>query len=104
MRVASLLIGLIFVVVFDRLSEPVTGLANGLFGSATPVAVGLACLSVLLWGLSPVSVRLVKMSGTTRLVREIRPIITPVDGLAGLPFLLLCLMFVGARIVRFFTD
>ena len=104
MKFASLLIGLMFSMVFDRLSDPVSGLADGLFGSLTPVAVGLACLSFLLWGLSPVLVRLVKLSGNTRLVREIKPGITPLDGLAGLPFLLLSLMFMGAHIVRFFTD
>lgn len=104
MKFASLLIGLVFLMVFDRLSDPVSGLADGLFGSLTPVAVGLACLSFLLWGLSPVPVRLVKPSGNTRLLREIKPGITPVDGLAGLPFLLLGLMFVGAHIVRFFSG
>ena len=46
--------------------------------------------------------RLVKLSGDTRLVREIKPGITLIDGLAGLSFLLLGLMFVGAHIVRFF--
>ena len=104
MKFASLFIGLMFLMVFDRLSDPVTGLADGLFGSLTPVVVGLACLSFLLWGLSPVLVRLVKLSGNTRLVREIKLGITPVDGLAGLPFLILCLMFVVAHIVRFFSD
>ena len=104
MKFASLLIGLVFLMVFDRLSDPVSGLADGLFGSLTPVAVGLACLSFLLWGLSPVLVRLVKLSGNTRRLREIKPGITPVDGLAGLPFLLLGLMFVGAHIVRFFRG
>ena len=104
MKFASLLIGLMLFMVFDRLSDPVSGLADGLFGSLTPVAVGLACLSFLLWGLSPVLVRLVKLSGNTRLVREIKPGITPLDGVAGLPFLLLSLMFMGAHIVRFFTD
>ena len=102
MKLASLIIGLMLLMVFDRLSDPVSGLADGLFGSLTPVAVGLACLSFLLWGLSPVLVRLVKLSGNTRLVREIKPGITPIDGLAGLAFLLLGLMFVGAHIVRFF--
>ena len=104
MKFASLLIGLMILVVFDRLSDPVTGLADGLFGSLTPVAVGLACLSFLLWGLSPVLVRLVKLSGNTRLVDEIQPGITPIDGVAGVCFLLLGVMFMGAHIVRFFSD
>ena len=104
MKFASLLIGLMILVVFDRLSDPVTGLADGLFGSLTPVAVGLACLSFLLWGLSPVLVRLVKLSGNTRRVDEIQPSITPIDGLAGVSFLLLGVMFMGAHIVRFFSG
>ena len=53
MKFASLLIGLMLFMVFDRLSDPVSGLADGLFGSLTPVAVGLACLSFLLWGPFP---------------------------------------------------
>ena len=104
MKLASLLIGLMILVVFDRLSDPVTGLADGLFGSLTPVAVGLACLSFLLWGLSPVLVRLVKLSGNTRRVDEIQPGITLIDGLAGVSFLLLGVMFMGAHIVRFFSG
>ena len=104
MKFASLLIGLTMLVVFDRLSDPVTGLADGLFGSLTPLAVGLACISFLLWGLSPVLVRLVKLSGNTRLVDEIQPSITPIDGLAGVSFLLLGVMFLGAHIVRFFSG
>ena len=104
MKFASLLIGLMILVVFDRLSDPVTGLADGLFRSLTPVAVGLACLSFLLWGLSPVLVRLVKLSGNTRRVDEIQPGITLIDGLAGVSFLLLGGMFMGAHIVRFFSG
>ena len=102
MRYVSLLIGLIGLVAFDDLSDPVTGLADGLYGSLTPVALGLTCLCFLFWGLSPVLLRLVKLSGDTRLVREIKPGITLIDGLAGLSFLLLGLMFVGAHIVRLF--
>ena len=104
MKFASLLIGLMMLVVFDRLSDPVTGLADGLFGSLTPVAVGLACVSFLLWGLSPVLIRLVKLSGNTRLFDEIQLGITPIDGLAGVSFLLLGVMFFGAHIVRFFSG
>ena len=104
MKFASLLIGLTMLIVFDRLSDPVTGLADGLFGSLTPLAAGLACISFLLWGLSPVLVRLVKISGNTRLVGEIQPGVTPIDGLAGVSFLLLGVMFLGAHIVRFFSG
>ena len=104
MRYVSLLFGLIALVAFDRLSDPVTGLGDGLFGSLTPVAAGLTCLSFLFWGLSPVLLRLVKLSGDTRLVREIKPSITLTDGLAGLSFLLLTLMFLGAQIVRLFSS
>ena len=104
MKFASLLIGLTMLVVFDRLSDPVTGLADGLFGSLTPLAAGLACISFLLWGLSPVLVRLVKLSGNTRLVNEIQPGVTPTDGVAGVSFLLLGVMFMGAHIVRFFSG
>ena len=100
MKFASLLIGLTILVVFDRLSDPVTGLADGLFGSLTPAAVGLACFSFLLWGLSPVLVRLVKLTDNTRLVDEIQPGVTPIDALAGASFLLLGLLFMGAHIVR----
>ena len=104
MKFASLLIGLMILVVFDRLSDSVTGLADGLFGSITPVAVGLASLSFLLWGLSPVLVRLIKLTGDTRLVDEIQPGVTLIDGLAGVSFLLLGLMFLGAHIVRLFSS
>ena len=104
MKFASLLIGLTGLVVFDRLSDPVTGLADGLFGSLTPVAVGLACLSFLLWGLSPVLVRLIKLTGDTRLVDEIQPGVRLIDGLAGVSFLLLGLMFLGAHLVRLFSN
>ena len=73
-------------VVFDCLSDPVTGLADGLFGFLTPVAVGLACLSFLFWGLFHALLRSVKLLGDTRLVREIKPGITLIDGFACLFF------------------
>ena len=63
MRYVSLLIGLIGLIAFDDLSDPVTGLADGLYGSLTPVALGLTCLCFFILGAFPCAFKVSKAIG-----------------------------------------
>ena len=101
-RIGSVVLGLMTLIIFDDMSDPMTEFGDGVFGVLTPLAVGLAAVSYLLFGLAPILETLVIKAGKPRLARAIRPGITLIDATAAVPFLALGLMFAGAHVYRLF--
>ena len=101
-RIGSVVLGLTTLIIFDDMSDPMTGFGDGVFGVLTPLAVGLGAASFLLFGLAPMLETLVIKAGKPRLARAIRPGITLIDATAAVPFVALGLMFAGAHVNRLF--
>ena len=72
-RIGSVVLGLMTLIIFDDMSDPMTGFGDGVFGVLTPLAVGLVAASFLLFGLAPILETLVIKAGKPRLARAIRP-------------------------------
>ena len=101
-RIGSVVLGLMTLIIFDDMSDPMTEFGDGVFGVLTPLTVGLVAASFLLFALAPILETLVIKAGKPQLARAIRPGITLIDATAAVPFLALGLMFAGAHVYRLF--
>lgn len=100
-QVGSVVLGLMTLIIFDDMSDPMIGFGDGVFGVLTPLAVGLVAAIFLLFGLAPILETLV-IKAKPQLARAIRPGITLIDATAAVPFVALGLMFAGAHVFKLF--